>query len=216
MRHQFTTLAALVALAFALHTVNAQEKPKESEKPMTETKKDQKEIVVIETSMGTIEVEMYRAEAPKAVENFVKLAEKGYYNGIIFHRVIDKFMIQGGDPKGNGTGGESFYGKGFEDEISPKHKFDRAGLLAMANTGQPMSNGSQFFITLAPTAWLNGKHTIFGEVVAGMDVVTAIGKVPVKTGAPPPGIGNDKPLKDVVMNKVYLKGAKPAEAAPKK
>ena len=208
MRHHLAIIAALLTFVFTLATVNAQEKPKGTEKQMTETKKDQKEIVVIETNMGTIEAEMFRAEAPKTVENFIQLAQKGYYNGIIFHRVIDKFMIQGGDPTGTGTAGESIYGAKFEDEISPKLKFDRPGLLAMANAG-PNTNGSQFFITVVPTTWLTGKHTIFGEVVSGMDVVNAISKVQTKKP-------NDKPVKDVVMTKVYLKGAKKSEGEPKK
>jgi cyclophilin family peptidyl-prolyl cis-trans isomerase len=120
-------------------------------------------------------------------------------------------MIQGGDPTGTGTGGESIYGANFEDEISPNLKFDRAGLLAMANTGRPKSNGSQFFITLVPTTWLNGHHTIFGEVVSGMDVVKAIGKV--QTTKP-----GDKPVKPVTMKSVHLKGSKEEKASsePKK
>ncbi len=182
------------------------EKPK-----MTDTKG--KEIVVMETSMGTIEIEMYRADAPKTVENFVQLARKGYYNGLIFHRVIDNFMIQGGDPLGTGMGGESIYGAKFDDEISPKYKFDKEGILAMANAGKTPdghgTNGSQFFITLVPTGWLNGNHTIFGQVVSGMDIVKAIGKV--KTKKP-----NDKPLTDVVMKSVYVKGEKPAKKEDKK
>jgi cyclophilin family peptidyl-prolyl cis-trans isomerase len=161
----------------------------------------------METSMGTIELKLYRNEAPKTVENFLGLAKKGYYNGIIFHRVIDNFMIQGGDPTGTGMGGESIFGKKFEDEISPRLKFERPGLLAMANAG-PNTNGSQFFITLVPTPWLNGHHTIFGEVVSGMDVVKAIGKV--ETSKP-----GDKPLKDVVMKKVYMKSAKKDEKKSK-
>ncbi|HLF14516.1 MAG TPA: peptidylprolyl isomerase [Bacteroidota bacterium] len=177
---------------------------------MTDAQKDndKKEIVVIETTMGTIEVAMFRTEAPKTVENFVQLAQKGYYNGIIFHRVIDRFMIQGGDPTGTGTAGVSIYGAKFEDEFSPKLKFDRPGLLAMANSG-PNTNGSQFFITTVPTPHLNNRHTIFGEVVSGMDVVNAIGKVPATKGS-------NKPLKDVVMTSVYLKGAKKAAGENKK
>jgi cyclophilin family peptidyl-prolyl cis-trans isomerase len=147
---------------------------------------------------------LYRSDAPRTVENFEGLANKKYYDGIIFHRVIDGFMLQGGDPTGTGTAGESIFGKKFDDEISPRLKFDRQGLLAMANAG-PNTNGSQFFITLAPTPWLSGHHTIFGEVVSGMEVVKAIGKV--ATSKP-----RDKPLKDVVMQKVYIKGA-PAEDA---
>jgi cyclophilin family peptidyl-prolyl cis-trans isomerase len=209
MRHHLALFAALFTLVFTLQTIKAQEKPKGTDKPMTETKKEQqpdkdrKEIIVMETTMGTIELGLFRGDAPKTVENFIQLAQKGYYNGIIFHRVIANFMIQGGDPTGTGMGGESIYGAKFEDEISPKLKFDRPGLLAMANAG-PNTNGSQFFITLVPTPWLNTHHTIFGEVVSGMDVVNAIGKVETKK----PG---DKPAKDVVMTKVYLKGAqKPA------
>lgn len=165
-----------------------------------------KEIVIIETNMGTIGLRMYHNEAPKTVENFIGLAEKGYYNGVIFHRVIDNFMIQGGDPTGTGRGGESIWGGKFEDEIHPTLKFDRAGLLAMANAG-PNTNGSQFFITLVPTPHLNGRHTIFGEVISGMDVVKSIGKVETKK----PG---DRPLKDVVMKKVYVKDE--AKKFPKK
>ena len=209
MRHHFAIAAALLMLAPL--TLNAQDKPKGTDTKMADApKKDQKEIMVIETSMGTIEVALFRAEAPKTVENFVKLAEKGYYNNLTYHRVMAGFMIQGGDPLGNGTGGESIYGAGFEDEISPKLVFDRPGLLAMANRGKgTKSNGSQYFITVAPTTWLNGNHTIFGEVVAGMDVVYAISKVPTTKPA-------DKPVKPVTMTKVYLKGSKAAESAPKK
>jgi cyclophilin family peptidyl-prolyl cis-trans isomerase len=199
MRHHTIFLAGLLILTAALQSTYAQQK----DAKMTDKKsdKDTREIMVIETTMGTIEVALFRDDAPKTVENFVQLAAKKYYDGIIFHRVMDNFMIQGGDPTGTGTGGQSIYGKGFEDEISPKYKFDRPGLLAMANTGQPMSNGSQFFITTVPTPWLNGHHTIFGEVVSGMDVVNAIGKVPVAKGS-------NKPLKDVVMTHVHLKGSK--------
>ena len=155
-----------------------------------------KEVTVIKTNMGTIELELFPGVAPKAVENFTKLANKGYYDGIIFHRVIDNFMIQGGDPTGTGRGGESIWGKPFEDEFSPELKFDQPGLLAMANAG-PGTNGSQFFITLVPTPWLNNHHTIFGKVIKGMDVVQAIGKV--QTTKP-----FDKPVKDVVMEKVTV------------
>jgi cyclophilin family peptidyl-prolyl cis-trans isomerase len=159
--------------------------------------KAKKEIAVIKTNMGTIELELFPKEAPKAVENFTKLANKGYYDGVTFHRVIDNFMIQGGDPTGTGRGGESIWGESFKDEISPNLKFDKAGILAMANAGSN-TNGSQFFITLAATPWLDGHYTIFGKVIEGMDVVKAIGKV--KTTKP-----NDKPVKNVVMEKVSVK-----------
>ena len=133
--------------------------------------------MVIETSAGNIEIELKPTVAPKAVENFTKLAEKGYYNGIIFHRVIKGFMIQGGDPTGTGRGGESIWGTNFEDEFSPSVTFDKPGLLAMANRG-PKTNGSQFFITCAPTPWLHGKHTIFGEIVKGLDILQKIESTP--------------------------------------
>jgi cyclophilin family peptidyl-prolyl cis-trans isomerase len=215
MKHLIMTLFLVAAAMIALETtVSAQDKSekKTPEKSTTEksamSEASGKEIIVMETSMGTIEIEMFRSKAPKTVENFVQLAKKGYYNGLIFHRVIDKFMIQGGDPLGTGMGGESIYGAKFDDEIAPDLKFEKAGLLAMANAGKTRdghgTNGSQFFITLAPTTWLNGNHTIFGQVVGGMDVVNAIGKV--QTTKP-----NDKPVTPVVMKSVHLKGEKAAK-----
>jgi peptidyl-prolyl cis-trans isomerase-like 1 len=158
----------------------------EEEKKMEE----KKTIAIIETNMGTIEIELFKDKVPNTVANFVGLAGKHYYDGVIFHRVIDGFMIQGGDPTGTGRGGESFWGKDFKDEFDPTLKHDAPGVLSMANAG-PNTNGSQFFITLVPTPHLNNKHSVFGKVIGGMDVVSAIGKV--QTG---PG---DKPVKDVVM-----------------
>jgi cyclophilin family peptidyl-prolyl cis-trans isomerase len=156
---------------------------------------DQKKILAnIKTSMGDIQIELFPVEAPKTVENFVELSKKGYFNGVIFHRVIDSFMIQGGDPTGTGRGGESAWGGKFKDEFSPKLTFNNAGILAMANAG-PGTNGSQFFITLAPTDWLNNHHTIFGKVVNGMAVVIAIGKTKTK---------NDRPVSDVVIKEVII------------
>src|SRR3990170_43178 len=133
-------------------------------------------FVVLETNQGAIEIKLMPEVAPKACENFTKLAEKGYYNGLVFHRVIKGFMIQGGDPTGTGAGGESIWAEPFGDEISPNVQFDRAGLLAMANAG-PNTNGCQFFITTAKTPWLNMHHTIFGEVISGYDVVEKIENV---------------------------------------
>ncbi|MBI4982967.1 MAG: peptidylprolyl isomerase [Candidatus Omnitrophica bacterium] len=153
-------------------------------------------IVVLETTQGNIEIKLMPQVAPKACENFTKLVEKGYYNGIIFHRVIKDFMIQGGDPTGTGRGGESVWGKPFEDEVNVNVKFDKPGLLAMANAG-PSTNGSQFFITTVPTPWLNMKHTIFGEVVGGYDVVQKIENIEVGM--------NDKPTKEQKIIKAYLK-----------
>ena len=164
-------------------------------------KKDKKKMVdsmtvaIIQTNMGTIELELFADKTPKTVENFVGLANKGYYNGVIFHRVIDNFMIQGGDPTGTGRGGQSLWGGKFEDEFVPELKHDTEGILSMANAG-PNTNGSQFFITLVPTPWLDGRHTVFGKVIKGMDVVKAIGKVPRNQ--------QDRPLKDVVMEKVTI------------
>ena len=162
---------------------------------MTELKKDTITVAVIQTTMGTIELELFTDKAVKTAQNFVGLAETKYYNGIIFHRVINNFMIQGGDPAGTGSGGESIWGKPFEDEVKTGLKHNSEGILSMANAG-PNTNGSQFFITLKATPWLDGKHTIFGKVISGMEVVKAIGKT--KTNQ------DDKPLIDVVMQKVTI------------
>lgn len=156
----------------------------------------EEKIVVIETNKGKIEARLFVDAAPKACENFAGLAEKGYYNGTIFHRVIRGFMIQGGDPQGTGTGGQSIWGKPFEDEVSGGKKFDHKGILAMANAG-PNTNGSQFFITTAKTPWLNGKHTIFGEVVSGYKTVEKIENT--KTG------DGDKPVEKQEIIRAYLK-----------
>jgi peptidylprolyl isomerase len=152
-------------------------------------------IVVLETNQGNIELELMPAVAPKAVENFTKLAEKGYYDGIIFHRVIKEFMIQGGDPTGTGSGGASIWGKEFEDEINIDVKFNKPGILAMANSGRN-TNGSQFFITTAKTPWLHQKHTIFGKVVAGYDIVQKIENAEAV---------NDKPRAEQKILKAYVK-----------
>jgi len=152
--------------------------------------------VVLETTQGIIEIKLLPEVAPKACENFTKLVEKGYYNGLIFHRVIKNFMIQGGDPTGTGRGGNSVWGVPFEDEFNPAVKFDKPGILAMANAG-PSTNGSQFFITTVATPWLNMHHTIFGKVVSGMDVVNKLEAVEVD--------GSDRPLKEQKIVKAYLK-----------
>ena len=153
-------------------------------------------IIVLETNQGSIEIELMPQVAPKACENFTKLAEKGYYNGLIFHRIIKEFMIQGGDPTGTGSGGQSIWGKAFEDETNIDVKFNKPGILAMANAGRN-TNGSQFFITTAKTPWLNQNHTIFGKVVAGYDVVQKIESV--STGA------NDRPVAEQKILKAYVK-----------
>ncbi len=195
-------LSSLLLLFFCLapqgYSQDKQKTKKETKK--VETKKTEtksgKTTAEFNTSMGKFEVQLFPDKAPKAVENFTSLAEKGYYKGIIFHRVIPDFMIQGGDPTGTGTGGKSIWGKPFEDEVKSGLKFDAPGILAMANSG-PNTNGSQFFITVAATPWLNGHHTIFGKVISGMDVVNAISKVERNDA--------DKPLKDVVIKGITIK-----------
>lgn len=143
---------------------------------------------VIHTSMGDIHVRLFHKDCKKTVENFTVHAMNGYYNGSVFHRVIPNFMIQGGDPGGDGTGGESIWGSEFEDEIVPHLKHDRPFTLSMANAG-PNTNGSQFFITTVLCPWLDGKHTVFGRVISGMDIVQAIERVPTNS--------DDKPLQDI-------------------
>lgn len=177
--------------------------------------------VTIKTNQGDIKIQLFDELVPKTVKNFIELAEKGYYNGVIFHRVIPDFMIQGGDPTGTGMGGESIYGRTFEDEFSNK-LYNLNGALSMANAG-PNTNGSQFFIVTnsnvpkrmikqlkaaefpeeiveayrqGGTPWLDGRHTAFGQVFEGMDVVKAISKVKRN--------GEDRPNVDVVMEQVIV------------
>lgn len=157
---------------------------------------EKENIVCLETNFGTIEIKLFDDVAPKACENFLKLAKANYYNNVIFHRIIKEFMIQGGDPTGTGAGGESIWKKNFEDEVRADIAFDKPGLLAMANAG-PNTNGSQFFITTAKTPWLNMNHTIFGEVVKGYDIVQKIEAVDTDA--------SDKPLEDIKILKVYAK-----------
>lgn len=184
--------------------------------PLVQAQGDAKEkktaghsTAVIETSEGTITVKLYKDRAPKTVENFIGLAtgkkewtdpasgkkmkHKPLYSGTVFHRVIPDFMIQGGDPLGKGIGGPGYQ---FEDEVKSTDQFDRPGILAMANSG-PNTNGSQFFITVKPTPWLNGKHTIFGEVTGGMDIVEKISKVPTEAG--------DVPKTAIQVKKIKIK-----------
>jgi peptidyl-prolyl cis-trans isomerase A (cyclophilin A) len=147
---------------------------------------------VIDTSMGRIVIELYKHEAPRTVEHFIALARKGFYDGLIFHRVIPGFMIQGGDPTGTGRGGPGYM---FDDEISTTLRHDGPGIVSMANAG-PNTNGSQFFITLAATPWLNGKHTIFGRVLEGQVIIERIAAVERDA--------QDRPLTDVVMKQVTI------------
>ena len=149
-------------------------------------------IVVFETNHGTFKAELFADKAPLTSKNFLDLTIKGFYNGLKFHRVIADFMIQGGCPQGNGTGGPGYH---IKDEFGEGLKHDGAGILSMANAG-PDTGGSQFFVTLVPTPWLNGKHAIFGKIIAGMDMVQKIGKLP--TGA------QDAPTQPVLMRKVSI------------
>ncbi len=194
----------IFALLLVGLTVHSEAKDKKAE-----TKKDSKNMIaVFETTKGTFKIKLFTEKAPKTVENFVGLAEgtkewtdpktgqkvkKPFYDGLKFHRVIPNFMIQGGDPMGNGTGGPGF---NFEDEFpagAPKH--DKPGILSMANRG-PNTNGSQFFVTVAATPWLDGKHTVFGEVIEGMDVVYDISKA--RTGP------MDRPAEDIIVKSLKI------------
>ncbi len=148
--------------------------------------------IKIETTMGTIDADLYEAEAPKTVENFLTLAKKGFYDGIIFHRVIPDFMIQTGDPTGTGMGGPGYQ---FRDEFSSQLRHDTPGVLSMANSG-PNTNGSQFFITEVPTPFLNDKHAVFGKVTHGMEVVHKIANAPRDR--------QDKPVEKIAINKIVV------------
>lgn len=193
-----------------------------NEFPQLVEKAENEKNIIMKTNMGDIHISLFPEAAPKAVENFLALAEKGYYDGIIFHRIIEDFMIQGGDPTGTGMGGQSIWGDSFEDEFSTK-VFNLHGALSMANAG-PNTNGSQFFIVTkrsvefsmlaqlekggwpaeiveeygknGGTPWLDHRHTVFGQVRSGMDVVYVIEAV--ETGA------NDKPVNDVVITGIEI------------
>lgn len=153
-------------------------------------------IAVFDTNMGEFEIELFEDKTPITTKNFIDLAQEGFYDGVIFHRIIDGFMIQGGDPTGTGMGGPGYT---IEDEFTPELTHESEGILSMANTGRPHTGGSQFFITLAATPWLDGHHTVFGKVIKGMEVVREIGHV--KTGP------QDRPVHDVVINKITIKDA---------
>jgi peptidyl-prolyl cis-trans isomerase-like 1 len=196
MKNIVLTLVFAFAFIGCQSSDTVKERTEEQTKSIEETHMPESmTVAVINTNMGTIEIELFADKTPKTVENFVGLANKGFYDGIIFHRVITDFMLQGGDPTGTGRGGSSLWGGKFEDEFVSELRHDTPGILSMANAG-PNTNGSQFFITLVPTPWLDGKHTIFGKVINGMNVVEDIGKV--KTG---PG---DKPVEDVIMINVKI------------
>lgn len=219
MKYRLNVLLVVSLLAVSASAQTTPKKKPASKAPAAAAiKLDQPPGVyaVFETTMGRIVCRLFPDKAPLTVKNFIDLtngkkrwfdekrnawAERRYYDGLTFHRVIPNFMIQGGDPLGTGRGNIGFT---FKDEFHPELKFDRPGLLAMANAG-PNTNGGQFFITVAPTDWLNNKHTIFGEVVEGQDVVVKISEVP--RGA------NDKPTTPVVMNKVTIVNVRGSAAA---
>jgi len=196
-------LLALMSVGFLLlsgcnskesKTVSTTQVTKAPSNTTTENNKTD-EIVVLKTNQGDITLKMFPKVAPLAVENFVTHAKEGYYDGLIFHRVIKGFMIQGGDPTGTGRGGESIWHKEFVNEYAPNVTFDRPFLLAMANHG-PNTNGSQFFITTVPTEFLNGGYTIFGEVISGKDVVQKIENT--KTGRADRPVNKQTILKAIV------------------
>ncbi len=145
-----------------------------------------------ETSMGDFKIELFEDRAPLTTGNFIELTEKGFYDGLTFHRVIESFMIQGGCPAGNGTGGPGYQ---IDDEFHPELRHDGPGVLSMANAG-PNTGGSQFFITLAETSWLDDRHAVFGRVTDGLDVISSIGGL--ETGA------NDRPAETVTIGRVTI------------
>jgi peptidyl-prolyl cis-trans isomerase A (cyclophilin A) len=153
---------------------------------------DNMTTATIETNHGVMKIELFTEKAPITTKNFIDLAKKEFYDGLIFHRVIKDFMLQGGDPDGRGTGGPGY---SIKDEFHPDLRHDKPGILSMANSG-PDTGGSQFFITLVPTPWLDDKHAVFGQVVEGLDVLSEIGNI--ETGA------QDKPVEDVVIKKIVI------------
>ena len=205
-------LMLVAALAGGMASGSPQSTAKGKRKPM----KKEKVVAVIETTLGTIEAELYSADAPKTVENFVGLAGAKYFDGVIFHRVVPGFVIQGGDPTGTGSGGKSIWGMEFPDELNPATGSFKAGyakgVLAMANRG-PNTNTSQFFIMLADNMTLPRKYTIFGKVVKGIEVVDAIGGVALTGGMGPDA---SKPATPVVMKKVWIRPAPSPAPAPAK
>lgn len=152
-----------------------------------------KKIAQFNTNMGNFKIELFEDKAPKTVDNFLKLVEKGFYNGVVFHRVIKGFMIQGGCPEGTGRGGPGYT---IPDEFHPDLKHDSPGTLSMANAG-PNTGGSQFFITVAPTPWLDNHHSVFGKVIEGNEIVTNISKVQTDR--------SDRPLNEIVINSISIK-----------
>ena len=188
----------LVLLSFITLACNSEAVDQNKSKPAATQKTDtDNPIVVLKTTMGDLELELFPKIAPLAVENFMTHIKEGYYNGVAFHRIIKDFMIQGGDPTESGAGGESIWHKDFKDEFVDK-TFDRPGVLAMANRG-PGTNGSQFFITTVPTPWLNGHHTIFGQLLpSSTATLEALNNVVVK---------GSRPVSRVQIDRAYIKSS---------
>ena len=196
---KFPLLLLTLMLTFSACSTDSKPSSKTPVQVKQETAVNQYPVVILSTTAGDLEIELFPDVAPLAVENFMTHIKDGYYNGIAFHRIIKDFMIQGGDPTESGAGGESIWHKNFKDEYKNK-TFDKEGILAMANRG-PSTNGSQFFITTAPTPWLNGHHTIFGQIrPASMQTLHALNATPVN---------GSKPRSRVEIIKAYIKsGAK--------
>lgn len=230
MKKLLMPILLATALLAACGSQEADKEPKEEETvstsestaeypQLTDEVAENEALVDMNTSMGTIKIKLFPEHAPKTVENFLTHAKDGYYDGVIFHRVIKDFMIQGGDPEGTGRGGESIYGEGFEDEFSDR-LYNFRGALSMANAG-PGTNGSQFFIVQLPelpeeglppadypekvkeeyaanggTPWLDGKHTVFGQVIEGMDIVDAMAEVET--------IHGDRPVEDIIIESIDI------------
>ncbi len=155
-------------------------------------KKFKNKIVEFKTNKGNFKIELFNDKAPITTGNFIKLVSEGFYNGLLFHRVIPNFMIQGGCPHGNGRGGPGYT---IRDEFHPSLKHDSKGIVSMANAG-PNTGGSQFFITVTPTPWLDGKHSIFGKVIEGMNIIDEISKVETDR--------YDKPLNNILINNIKI------------
>lgn len=189
-----TCIALMLLGFFGTNLVIAHLHDSHSATVQTDQKGEKKmnRIAKFETTLGDFEIELAEDKAPKTTKNFIDLAEKGFYDGLIFHRVIEGFMIQGGCPNGTGTGGPGYH---IDDEFHPDLRHSGPGVLSMANAG-PNTGGSQFFITLDKTPWLDGHHAVFGHVVKGMDVVQKIGSAPTDH--------RDRPIEPVVMKKVTI------------
>ncbi len=194
--HKFTALFLTFLLSFSV--ISCSSEPTQANKsatPITKQVNIVHPIIVLKTSEGDLEVELFSDVAPLAVENFMTHIKDGYYDGIAFHRIIKDFMIQGGDPTESGTGGESIWHMDFKDEFVDK-TFNKSGVLAMANRG-PATNGSQFFITTAATPWLNGHHTIFGQITAASFItLTQLNNT---------ALNGSQPIKRVQIDKAYIK-----------